>query len=137
MTYICSIIAVVLTAVALNPVAMASHLRPGFRASFRLPVARVSTGTGLLQEALEYRKPKILKESKQGQPFLDGDFLRDSSNPLDVYEDMNITTPPPDYPIPITPANKKLAPGPAPAGKGDGNSTGNSTGKGAGKGKGK
>lgn len=28
-------------------------------------------------------------------PFLDEDFLRDASNPLDVYEDMNVTTPPP------------------------------------------
>lgn len=32
------------------------------------------------------------------KPFLDGDFLRDSSNPLDVYEDMQITTPAPDSP---------------------------------------
>lgn len=35
--------------------------------------------------------------SRQGskQPWLSGDFTRDSSNPLDVYEDKGVTTPPP------------------------------------------
>jgi len=35
--------------------------------------------------------------ARQGStnPFLDEDFLRDASNPLDVYEDMDVTTPPP------------------------------------------
>lgn len=42
-------------------------------------------------------------------PFLDGDFLRDSSNPLDVYEDMQVTTPPPDA------AQGKSAPSATPA----------------------
>jgi len=57
----------------------------------------------------------------QDKPFLDGDFLRDSSNPLDVYEDMNVTTPAPTAGQPA-PAPTADAPAPAPApdaGKGE------------------
>lgn len=49
---------------------------------------QVSRATILLQTS-RYSASAIRKQ----KPFLDGDFTRDSSNPLDVYEDMNVKAP--------------------------------------------
>merc|ERR1719421_1176695 len=59
----------------------------------------------------------MLRSSRYGadpKPFLDGDFLRDSSNPLDVYEDMNITTPAPGKGAKEDSSQPAPAPSPAP-----------------------
>lgn len=53
--------------------------------------------------------------SGSAKPFLDGDFTRDSSNPLDVYEDLQITTPPPSGGTKGAAAKQSTAPAPAPA----------------------
>lgn len=71
------------------------------------------------------------------KPFLDGDFTRDSSNPLDVYEDMNIKAP--EAPAPTTPATpapqiNKTAVQPAASVKASDKGTGKGAGKNAGEG---
>jgi len=58
---------------------------------FLLHVApKFSTATMLLQTSSGTSRGSAVHKQK---PFLDGDFTRDSSNPLDVYEDMNVTAP--------------------------------------------
>lgn len=73
------------------------------------------------------------------KPFLDGDFLRDSSNPLDVYEDMDITTPSPAASTPSQPTaggeKKSNAKGPG-KGKGAGDAAAKGTSNDESKGKG-
>lgn len=51
---------------------------------------RASLGSMLRQTSSRYQ----FSVQNADKPFLDGDFLRDSSNPLDVYEDL-MNTPPP------------------------------------------
>merc|ERR1719207_268688 len=76
----------------------------------------------------------------QDKPFLDGDFLRDSSNPLDVYEDMVITTPNPAASTPSQPTadgeKKPNAKGPEGKGAGDAAAKGTSNDESKGKGEG-